>query len=246
MKKQIGFLIELQRIELRIDKYREKMAELPRRINEINENLRSGREMLKEEEQRNEQLQNIKTEKEKELENENERIRKMEARLKQIKTNRQYQALLKEIAENKSYIQRLEEDLLKVMAEAEETQKRLDALRSEWLKKEEEMEREMEEIKKEMEEVERLLKKETAQRESLIINIRSDLLKKFNLIRSRRNGIAVVPTKNGACGGCFIDIPPQLFNEILKNGSLITCPNCHRILFWEGNLVAKENEENMG
>lgn len=242
MKEQIGFLIELQKIELRIDKYKEKMEELPRRLHELNEELKSGREMLKEEEQRNEQLQHIKREKEKELEEENERVKKMEARLKQIKTNRQYQALLKEIAENKSFIQKLEEDLLKIMGEAEEAQRRLDSLKAEWLKKQEEMEKEIQGIKKEMKEIEKLLKEETNQKDKLISHIRSDILKKFNLIRSRRNGIAIVPTRNGACGGCYIDIPPQLFNEILKNGSLITCPNCHRILFWEGNIIARENE----
>ncbi|MGH7828550.1 MAG: C4-type zinc ribbon domain-containing protein [Candidatus Binatia bacterium] len=33
------------------------------------------------------------------------------------------------------------------------------------------------------------------------------------------------------CQGCYMNIPPQLWNEILKNERLNLCPSCHRILY---------------
>jgi len=38
--------------------------------------------------------------------------------------------------------------------------------------------------------------------------------------------------KNGTCLGCFMNIPPQLFIEVMKNSRLITCPSCNRIFFY--------------
>ena len=51
------------------------------------------------------------------------------------------------------------------------------------------------------------------------------------MLRTRRNGKAVVGVVNGICQGCFMSIPPQHFNDILKGDRMLNCPTCQRILF---------------
>jgi hypothetical protein len=42
-----------------------------------------------------------------------------------------------------------------------------------------------------------------------------------------------VAVRNGACGGCFGNLPTQLLNRIRDMDKIITCENCGRILIWQ-------------
>ena len=58
------------------------------------------------------------------------------------------------------------------------------------------------------------------------------LRQKYEQIFERRGGTAVVEVRNGTCQGCYMNLPPQLFNELQRTRDVRMCPNCHRILFW--------------
>jgi len=60
-----------------------------------------------------------------------------------------------------------------------------------------------------------------------------DLRRRYEMIFSRRGGVAVVAVRGGTCQGCHMNVPPQLFNLIQRNEQLILCPNCQRMLFWQ-------------
>ena len=61
--------------------------------------------------------------------------------------------------------------------------------------------------------------------------IDASVLRKYDMLRTRRNGKAVVGVIKGVCQGCFMSIPPQHFNNILKGDKMLDCPTCQRILF---------------
>jgi len=44
----------------------------------------------------------------------------------------------------------------------------------------------------------------------------------------------VVPLQGQKCGGCHLKISSGIDTEVRKNGELMTCDQCGRILFWEG------------
>ena len=69
-------------------------------------------------------------------------------------------------------------------------------------------------------------------REKFVRELDGEILSKYNLIRSRRNGIAIVEINSNTCGGCFMNLPPQLIIEIRKKNKIIQCPSCQRILIW--------------
>jgi hypothetical protein len=68
-------------------------------------------------------------------------------------------------------------------------------------------------------------------RQNIASQVTGDLISRYDLIFSRRGGTAVVEVAAGICQGCFMNIPPQLWNEIIRNEKLHLCPSCQRILF---------------
>lgn len=62
---------------------------------------------------------------------------------------------------------------------------------------------------------------------------------RYEFIRKRLPGHVIVEARDGACTGCNMVIPPQLYNELQEGERVIQCPNCKRILYYEN---AQENE----
>jgi predicted nucleic acid-binding Zn-ribbon protein len=56
--------------------------------------------------------------------------------------------------------------------------------------------------------------------------------RRYEQLFERRGGVAVVEMRGGNCLGCKMSLPPQLGNEVRKGTSVLTCPSCHRILYW--------------
>ena len=69
-------------------------------------------------------------------------------------------------------------------------------------------------------------------RESLQEAVPSDLLGRYDRIKQRNQGIGVTPVWKGVCGGCHMNIPPQLYNELQRSEALLICPNCNRIMYF--------------
>ena len=57
-----------------------------------------------------------------------------------------------------------------------------------------------------------------------------------------RNGLAVVPVKRGACGGCFNIVPPQMQAEIREQKKIIVCEHCGRILAGVEDEIVEEEK----
>jgi predicted nucleic acid-binding Zn-ribbon protein len=75
--------------------------------------------------------------------------------------------------------------------------------------------------------------RDKSRREELITGVDNELRRRYEMIFSRRGGVAVVQIQRGTCSGCHMNIPPQLFNQIQRNDQVFVCPNCQRILYWQ-------------
>ena len=70
-------------------------------------------------------------------------------------------------------------------------------------------------------------------RQRIAQEIDASLMSRYELIFSRRGGSAVVEVAAGICQGCYMNIPPQLWNEIIRSEKLNLCPSCQRILHYK-------------
>jgi len=71
-----------------------------------------------------------------------------------------------------------------------------------------------------------------ARRDQVAADVDAGLRGRYEQLLERRGGAAVVEARNGICQGCFMNIPPQLYNELQRSRDVRTCPNCHRMLLW--------------
>jgi len=232
VERELETLFEAQKIETMIMEGEQKLLQAPKKLRQMEDQLTEVRDKIEKEKEIVEELEKERRKKEKELEGEKEKIKKLEVKLYDVKTNKEYQALLKEIESAKEANDRTEEDVLVLMDKVEDLKKDYETSQVELKRLEKESEIEKTEIQKETRSMDAVIAKLTTERDNLLSIVSENLRTTYNILREKRGGIAVTNVRNGVCLGCNMNIPPQLFIEVTKNKQLIQCPSCNRILFF--------------
>jgi len=232
VERELETLFEAQKIETMIMEGEQKLLQAPKKLRQMEDQLTEVRDKIEKEKEIVEELEKERRKKEKELEGEKEKIKKLEVKLYDVKTNKEYQALLKEIESAKEANDRTEEDVLVLMDKVEDLKKDYETSQVELKRLEKESEIEKAEIEKETRSMDEVIAKLTTERDNLLSIVSENLRTTYNILREKRGGIAVTNVRNGVCLGCNMNIPPQLFIEVTKNKQLIQCPSCNRILFF--------------
>jgi len=162
---------------------------------------------------------------------ERDRIDQTESRLPQIKTQREYLAVLKEVDAAKKDHREVElaiaardESLGALASDREEKEQRLAELSAAWQARSAELEDEMNELAT-------ALEGQTKERQRLLKQLPAGLGKRYQMLIQRRKGLAVVGARGGACLGCNMHLPPQVFNSLFRMTEIQLCPHCNRILY---------------
>ncbi len=235
MKEDLQLLWELQKIDLELKTIEEDRNRYPKEIKKLDEKQKLERERILKEREKLEALERERKQKEKHLMGEQERIKRSEGRMSEVKTNKEYQALLTEIETFKEAMGRMEEEILLLMDQIEDLKKQITKREKEIALTLEKVEAEKRKIQEKMNRGEILWKEKLERKETLSKQVEAKLFQLYNTLKEKRQGIGMVSARNETCQGCFVNVPPQLFIEVQKNNSLIRCPNCNRILYWEGN-----------
>jgi len=90
---------------------------------------------------------------------------------------------------------------------------------------------ETEKVRTTIETISKTKKDKDALRQQQAQGIKGSVLKKYTTLRERRNGLAVVNVLQGVCQGCYMNIPPQRYNQLLKGDQMFDCPTCQRIMY---------------
>jgi predicted nucleic acid-binding Zn-ribbon protein len=76
------------------------------------------------------------------------------------------------------------------------------------------------------------LEKLKADRVALCKDVDESMMSRYERIMRHRKDSAIVPVQHGICGGCHLQIPPQVIHQAKSGGELVTCDQCGRILYW--------------
>ena len=166
-----------------------------------------------------------------EVSDEMNRIKERQSKMMQVQTNREYQSLLKEIEDSKKSTKEKEEEIVRILETIEANSKIMAEQENLTSDEKEALGEENGKAKKRAAKIERKKAKFVTKRNGMAKTIDASILRKYDLLRTRRNGKAVVGVINGVCQGCFMSIPPQHYNNILKGDNMLNCPTCQRILF---------------
>jgi len=233
LKNDIKCLMELQAIDLQVIQLDKKMAagyaEVEKRKAKLEER-QAGIEKLQT------KLENgdmRRRELEAEVEDEVVKLKDRQTKLMNVQTNREYQSLLKEIEDAKSSNKRREEEIVKLMELSETCQKELEEQANVCKAEEKLLAEETEKVEKQVAEFNSEKAKIAKLRDAKAKGIAGNYLKKYELLLQKRNGLAIVGVTNGVCRGCHMNIPPQLFNNLLREEELLSCPTCNRMMYYQ-------------
>jgi predicted nucleic acid-binding Zn-ribbon protein len=232
LNEQLRLLRELQDVDLELKAIEADKERYPIEIRNLDEKLASEKEMLKERREKNELLEKERRQKEGDLELEQERMKRAQSKLYEVKTNKEYQALLTEIETLKEISSQREIEILEIMDEIDDVKKEYAKMEKELLEMEKKIGAEKKNLEENLGKVDGLLASKKRKRTMVAKKLRPELMTFYQTLREKRR-TAVVPARFGACQGCNMKIPPQMFNEVQKNEAIIVCPSCNRILYWE-------------
>ncbi|SDT96257.1 zinc ribbon domain-containing protein [Desulfobacula phenolica] len=160
-----------------------------------------------------------------------ERIVKSNEKLRMVKTNKEYQLFLREVDDNKKRKDALETELLEHLDEKEKMEKIVQENENEYKLLKDQIDAEQNDIDKKSIDDRELLDEYLDRQEEIGKSLDPSLMNRFAKISKMNGGLAVVNVENEVCMGCFMNVPPQLYIEVQRGNSLISCPQCSRILY---------------
>ncbi len=230
-KEDINVLLKLQKAETEVIRIESFLSETAGEKSELDAKLAEFEASLNKYQKKFDKAGKDCRETEAEIQMNEQRIKKSSERLKEVKTNREYLALQREIDDGKKRKEELETLLLKYLEQQESADKILTEQQADFEQLVEKIKSDKKNIDKKGQSHRKLLKKYKLQKENIGKDLDPELLKLFNEIAKSNGGLVVAPVKDEVCMGCFMNIPPQLYIDVLRGKSLVMCPQCNRILY---------------
>jgi len=234
LKDEIRKLIEVQAIDSDIYRLEGELNSVkPVVIAEMKSILESNKKLLADLEEEFKQGQIKKEEKELDLSSKEEAVRKLQAQIYQLKTNKEYDAKLKEISSLKSDISVIEEEILRLFDEIDKKSKELNTKKKSLAENSREAADKITAEEKEMEEIGSKINILKDKRGILVKEVDKKILSQYEHLVKNRQGMALVPLKGGKCGGCHMVLPAEVSNQVKQYKNIVQCEMCARMLYLE-------------
>ena len=233
MDPQLQTLIDLQALDSKLADLSGELAKLPDQIAAIQASVADS---VKTVETLRARLDTAKKEirlKEKDLEFSAAKRAKAEARLYEVKTNKEYSAVLVEIEEIKQEKARIEEEILALMEDQERLAEEFREAEARRVSREAQGKSEEVAVRERLAALEADLALLRADREAQARQLPPELLTDYEKLLRHLANLAVAPVlPGGICGGCRVSLTPQAVQELKQQNNLRTCESCGRYLFW--------------
>ena len=225
-------IIELHKIDKRLNQIEETKGDLPSIIEEQKETLNELNESIKVCDEKIIELNKEKNTDKISIDEQKASIDKYNAQIFQVKNNKEYDAILKEI----DHIEAEHKELLSKTANLDEEISNQENLKKDCKEKFDLLEKKLIEYKEELSivsvETQSEEKKLSDNKEKILSSISDkDFINRY--IDSESNDIVSSVSSRGSCDNCFSGLPDQLFFDIQKGTKLHSCPDCGIYLYYD-------------
>ncbi len=231
IKPNLEILEKVQLIDSEIYQAQGLIREIPGQMQALDEQAKSERVRLSQLENELKPLQLKQKEKEMDLASKEAAIKKYEVQQTQVKTNKEYSSLQSEISSMKADNSLLEEEIITLIDQVEDCQKRLKA-EQECLR---EVEQSVQQGKKAFEEKADEAKKKVEElktkKKEMIKEVDPEIAALYEKIISKKQGFALAKVEGESCPACQMRLRPQLLNELQQADHVVVCEQCSRILY---------------
>lgn len=230
----IEVLYQLQQVESRLEVVQRDLASLDTgerlesEVNRLTKALEKDKETLR-------KLRQELLDQELELNDMEAKMRKMEDLLASgsIRSGREVEHVQKELDEFRRRKDILENRMIDLMLQIEETERKLKE-REELL---EQTKEQLAQIRQQAAMLKEILTKEQQllleEREKLRAMLPPELLARYERLKGRLGGVAVAKIEGNLCGACRVTITAEIIRTLRDPEGLPTCENCGRFLFGE-------------
>ncbi|MBM4132246.1 MAG: hypothetical protein FJ245_00620 [Nitrospira sp.] len=238
MNPQLQPLIDLQALDLRMAEIKEQQRKSPELIQAAEAPLKDALNLQQEAKATLEALTKERKDRERDLDAHESQTEKMKTRLSELKTNKEYQAHLFEIEMANKKKGEIEEQILVLMEKIEAKQKDVKDIQIKAAEAERVFAKEQQRLHSLAAELGAELAQLEQRQTAVAAAVDKTLMERYRKLKAMRKDLALVPVRDGICSGCRLQLPPQLIAEVKRKEDLLACSYCHRILYWEGEVIA--------
>lgn len=232
MNTDLERLIALQRLDTAADSARRTLASEPEREAALAARLEAAQQRVASAKARVADNTTARRAIEKDVAVHQSRLSKFREQAMAVKTNQEYHAIQKEIGFAQGEIKSLEDKELEQMLEADELTAALKKAEAQLSAEQKAIDADRRAMAAEQKELQAAIEQMTKERSALVAALDPGLLRTFEQVARKRNGIAVAEARDGICTICHVRLRPQVFNTVLKNEQIIQCDSCNRFLYY--------------
>lgn len=233
MNEKITSLLKLQEIDLDLDKDVNLQAQLAPKREKLKAEFAALQAQAEEAKKTFTQAQVDRKNLELDIESKDQAVRKSSSELNSVKSNDAYKALLTQIEDAKKAKSELEDKVLELMEKMDGLQKQSKDAEKKLVQDKALFDQKSAELDAEEARLKGELEGRKKSRDEFALSLPADIRDLYESTRRGRRGMQVlVPIKAGnTCGGCRMTLPPNVVNQVLKRGELVSCESCTRILY---------------
>jgi len=237
LKTQLRNLVQLQTVDSEIYALKGKKVSKPAEIEALEGSFEEKKSRLSELEKSALELQTQKKDRELELASKEESIKKLQAQLYTLKTNKEYQSMLQQIDGAKADVSVIEDKILESMDLIDKSKSDIEKEKQHLKEEESLLNEKKKKVQDEIKEIDDFLAQKETKRKQLIPDIDEKIFAEYERILASREGLAIVFVKDNSCSGCNMFVPPQVINLIKMYENIVTCEVCNRILYVDDETV---------
>jgi len=234
MNQTLEQLIKLQEIDHRLMEIKEHMGDLPKTVESQELEITTIQSNNEQKQARIDQIDKDIRHYESEIEDFSTKLKKYKEQLFLVKSNKEYNAISQEIDHMKTTISESETVQLQFEEEKVELEETIKLNTNKIESTSESLSSNQIALESAMAETTHEQKKLESNRNKLFKDIEPTYLTQYETLRNAREGVGMASIIGSACGGCYIQLPPQIVIEIKENKQIITCPGCGILQFWDG------------
>ncbi|MEJ2473115.1 MAG: C4-type zinc ribbon domain-containing protein [Desulfobacterales bacterium] len=223
--------MKLQEVEIETASVQAQLAGFPRLLTDLDARLKASESAVTLEAGRLSKIQQAYRVQEADAKEIQTRILKSEEKLRSVKTNKEYQSSLKEIDDLKRSLSAVEDRMIAHLDEMDQVEASVATKENEVKLLSREIEAEKEKIRKSAFSAQEQLDRLNDERAKIIAVIDPELLKVYETVKQNSGGVAIAVVKNAVCLGCHVNLPPQMFHDLLHFDKLLVCPHCERLIY---------------
>jgi uncharacterized protein len=159
------------------------------------------------------------------------KIKKYQSQESEVKSNEQFVALKQEIDKGKEEKLKVEEKVLDFLYQEDDQKKKIQELAGQLELAEKKASSDQQALQQKALECKKAAEVKLAQRKTQLSALPEDWAGVYEIQRNSGKKIVVAQIQEDkTCGGCHMDVPPQIVNEVKKGVQIQQC-NCGRIIY---------------